>query len=177
MKVNVAELRRNPGAQIDIKLEGYLPSLENELAPEAALLSPVTAKLRINNSGTVIVVDGILSVRVLLNCSRCLKEFALNLHVSFNEAFREEGASGGMGMEQEDGIILFSGDIIDFTATIRDNLIAALPMKALCRENCRGLCPRCGQDLNQGECNCPKLEVDPRLAVLGKLLNIKRNKL
>ena len=63
MKVNVAELIRRPGAHIDVKLEGYLPSLEKELAPEATLLSPVTAKLRIDNSGTLIVVEGTLLVR------------------------------------------------------------------------------------------------------------------
>ena len=174
MKVNVAELIRRPGAQIDVKLEGYLPSLERIAGSN--LLSPVTAKLRIDNSGTLIVVEGTLLVRVQLHCSRCLKEFALDLDVSFNEAFREKGPSAGMGMEQDDEIILFSGDIIDFTTTIRDNLIAALPMKALCQKNCRGLCPRCGQDLNQGECDCPKSEGDPRMAVLGKLLKTEQDK-
>jgi len=176
VKVNVAQLKRNPGAQMDIRLEGSPPSLKKDIAPEATLTSPLTVRLNLSNTGTVIVVKGTLQAQVLLNCSRCLREFTLNLNVSLDETFRQEGAGAGMEMDEEYGIIPFSGDIIDFTTVIRDNLLAALPMKALCQENCRGLCPYCGQDLNETVCHCRKPVGDPRLAVLGKLLEKNRDK-
>ena len=57
-------------------------------------------------------------------------------------------------------------DMVDITELIRDILIASQPMKNLCKDDCKGLCPVCGQNLNNGECNCNRLSVDPRLAPL-----------
>ena len=58
MKVNVAQLKRNPGAQMDIRLEGSPPSLKKDIAPEATLTSPLTVRLNLSNTGTVILLKG-----------------------------------------------------------------------------------------------------------------------
>ena len=52
---------------------------------------------------------------------------------------------------------------------VRESILAALPMKILCRDDCRGLCLKCGQNLNRGQCDCDTTEIDPRLAILAKL--------
>jgi uncharacterized protein len=57
-------------------------------------------------------------------------------------------------------------DLIDITELVRDILIASQPIQSLCKADCKGLCPVCGQNLNNGECNCNRLSVDPRLAPL-----------
>lgn len=170
MKIDVADLKKTPGAQIELSLEGTLPSFEEEADQEVTLLSSVMAELRLKNVDRVILVEGKIRVQVCLCCSRCLEEFSQNLEVAISEAYSDAGGLQGNGKEQEGGITFFSGNTIDLTAAVRENLLAALPMKATCREDCRGLCPHCGHNLNLGECGCRCREVDPRLASLGKLL-------
>jgi uncharacterized protein len=81
-----------------------------------------------------------ISGRMFLSCSRCLNEF-------------------GSGIAREiriDYPVNSSQPIIDFDPEIRDQLILGYPVKPLCRQDCRGLCPKCGKDLNQGSCDCNK---------------------
>ena len=70
----------------------------------------------------------------------------------------------------EDGCTLFSGDMIDIAALIRDTILTAQPLQNLCRTDCRGLCSRCGANLNDGDCGCDRRSVDPRLAALQAML-------
>lgn len=173
MRINVADLKKTPGAQTEVSLEGTLPSFAEEAVQEVTLLSPVKADLRLKNIDGVILVEGQIMVELSLSCSRCLEKFSQKLEVAISEAFSETGDFPGNGREEEDGINFFSGNNIDLTAAIRENLLAALPMKATCRQDCRGLCPRCGQNLNLAECGCQRQEIDPRLAGLAKLLERK----
>jgi len=77
-----------------------------------------------------------------------------------------------LALPEEPGVFTISEQhILDLTEAIRQNAIVAIPMKPLCREDCAGICPKCGKDLNQGECGCPTEEVDPRWA---KLLKLKK---
>ena len=62
------------------------------------------------------------------------------------------------------------GDILDLTEVLQDNLLLGIPMKILCQEDCAGFCSLCGQDLNEGQCQCEKDDLDPRLAGLKVLL-------
>ncbi|MCL6560327.1 MAG: DUF177 domain-containing protein, partial [Firmicutes bacterium] len=60
----------------------------------------------------------------------------------------------------------FHGDVLDVTPEVLKSIILALPMKAVCREECPGLCPGCGRNLNEGRCGCVNEDIDPRLSVL-----------
>ena len=64
---------------------------------------------------------------------------------------------------------VFEGDVIDFRDAVQEQVIMAIPMQPLCREDCRGLCPGCGANLNLEKCRCRPDDVDPRLAILKKL--------
>ena len=59
---------------------------------------------------------------------------------------------------------------MDLSEIVINNILIGMPLKSLCRENCKGLCPKCGKDLNLGDCDCPKKEIDSRFAVLKELL-------
>ena len=72
-------------------------------------------------------------------------------------------------MAEELGVVLFEGDQIDFRAIIQEQVILAIPMQPICRQDCRGLCARCGANLNDGPCDCRGDDVDPRLAILKTL--------
>ena len=75
-----------------------------------------------------------------------------------------------LNREENDELILVEDMRLDLSELAESDIILALPSKFLCRNDCRGLCPRCGKDLNDGDCGCDTRETDPRLESLRQLL-------
>lgn len=171
MEIDVSSIKRNPGAVINVRLNASLPLNEIE-GEEIVIVSPVTADFKLTNTGDLILVDGAIQVEASLHCSRCLTKFTQVLTIPFHETYQEKSKATSAEMEGNSGagINIFHGDTIKLAAAAWENIIAALPMKALCNKNCRGLCSLCGQDLNSEQCICKKEKIDPRLAVLRKLI-------
>jgi uncharacterized protein len=98
-------------------------------------------------------------------CSRCLEPFTLHLEVDFTELFffRSHAKSDAEQIVPETGRI-------DLSPLINDYVVLELPINPTCREDCQGLCPICGESLNEKSCNHEAVSVDPRLAVLKTLL-------
>ncbi|WP_346931806.1 DUF177 domain-containing protein [Clostridium sp.] len=105
---------------------------------------------------------GDVDTEVLLNCSRCMKVFPykINIHI-------EEELSNTEDCE----IISIQADNIDMYEIIENSIMLELPVKRLCKDNCKGLCQTCGKDLNLGQCSCADLYVDPRLEKLTKMFS------
>ena len=97
-------------------------------------------------------------------CDRCLKRFDQEKSVSAEYLLAE-----ALENEDNDDIILLEDGCVDVGELARTAFILGMDTKTLCSEDCKGICPGCGVNLNQGSCTCKK-EVDPRLAVLAKLL-------
>ena len=70
----------------------------------------------------------------------------------------------------ENDAFIYESDLLDITEPVRESLLLAVPLQALCREDCRGLCPVCGADRNEGDCGCDTTSVDPRLAALKQFI-------
>ena len=105
----------------------------------------------VEDAGKCFVVRGRIEYQKSFTCDRCLTQATKNLTHEFAEEFDKSEAVE---------------DFIDVTELLRDELIAAQPMKNLCKADCKGLCPVCGANLNDGDCECDKFIVDPRLAAL-----------
>jgi len=71
----------------------------------------------------------------------------------------------------EEELIVVSGYTLDLTEPIISSILLSLPMKTICDEDCKGICPNCGRDLNEGQCNCEDKNIDPRLAKLKELMD------
>jgi len=158
----------------DIPLEGL--EIDSESSVESdALLTPVRARLRIEKHETEVLVKGDLTAEAKLQCGRCLKDFLKLLSVPVEAVYHpvkelEEEDTHEIKSEELD-LDFYSGDELDLDVLLQEQIELNLPMKPLCSENCKGLCPECGTDLNTGRCSC-KLEItDPRFAALKKLLN------
>ncbi len=108
-----------------------------------------------------------------LPCSRCLDPFRWPVDSTFDLRYQPHAANAGEGeieVEEDDLTTAFyENDTIDLGQLMREQFFLALPMKPLCRPDCRGLCPSCGANRNQGACACTIEWEDPRLAVLKKL--------
>ncbi|HEY8208788.1 MAG TPA: DUF177 domain-containing protein [Myxococcaceae bacterium] len=138
-------------------------------------------------SGSVLLV-GDLAAHLSAPCKRCLRDVAVDLPIHFTlnlvpepsvtledaglegEAAedprnqkRDSGGSFAMGDADRE---YFDGRTIDLDPIVREQVLLALPVSVVCRDECKGLCPVCGQDLNEAECSCERKVVDPRLAVL-----------
>jgi uncharacterized protein len=134
----------------------------------------VQAELHVGRSGRGVLISGSFSGDVALVCSRCLEPFHFRAKDRFH-LYCQAGA--GTPPEEEHEL---ADDELDVTYLeegrvntdhlLRENILLSLPVQPLCREDCRGLCTRCGANLNLGACNCAETHTDPRLQALRKLL-------
>jgi uncharacterized protein len=119
-------------------------------------------------------VRGNINGTVEVACDRCAAPVAATVEVEFNTAFipREKAAAVTENVELQEEDLAFSfyeGGAVDMDELVREQILLALPTRQLCREECRGLCPVCGKDLNVAECSCQQGEIDPRWAALADL--------
>lgn len=114
-------------------------------------------------------ITGSLTGRFMFPCDRCGKEINLSVTVPVRERFTNLPMMASADGEEE--IHLFEGNTIDLLPYLEQAIFLELPMKKLCREDCRGLCAVCGQDLNERKCSCDESPIDPRLAVLAELFH------
>ena len=113
-----------------------------------------------------LLVQGTVESRLGLECVRCLEPFVLPIALELEEIFRLPGA----GL-RPDGLYAVGDDgWLDLAPLLREQAWVAIPMKPLCRADCKGLCPQCGATLNLESCTCEAERVDPRLALLKDLL-------
>ena len=105
------------------------------------------------------------------NCARCLESYPFSLGKDFTFVLKpHDGAAEEEELSEEDlSFGFYEGDEVDLAPLVREAMILALPTKPLCREDCRGLCPRCGANRNHEECGCRSEWSDPRLEVLRAL--------
>jgi len=116
---------------------------------------------------------GRVQTTIELTCSRCLEGFPLVVDEAFDVLFlphTEPGTAGERAVEDDDvSTAYYSDNVIDLGQLVQEQCYLVVPMKPLCSEACRGLCPECGINLNAASCDCRQTWVDPRLAVLHNL--------
>ena len=125
---------------------------------DARFTEPFIVEGTLENLGGSFRVVGEIRARRAFVCDRCLAQAEAAECYRFEEDFRR-----GEATDDED---TFGDEGIDLVPLVRDTIVAALPIRNLCRPDCKGLCPKCGADLNQGDCGCDREVVDPRLEAL-----------
>jgi uncharacterized protein len=174
MIYNVAQLLKAPvGTRMDVELDND-DALELK-DQEAELAGPVTGHVRLHRTNQGIYADGMVAVPVHLQCTRCLKDFTTTVTFPLREEFYPtiDVNTGLPVTEPHDPDTEFPIDRhheIDLREAIRQNLVLDLPIRTLCREDCAGLCPQCGKDLNEGPCDCQTEQPDERFSALRQLL-------
>jgi len=129
---------------------------------------PIAVTLEFYRAGMELFFQGRLEAPAVAACARCAEDFSeLNARdFRFILAPRAAGLGADRGLRNEElEFSVYEGEEIDLTPLIVEQLILALPSRALCREDCQGLCPRCGTNLNAGPCQCPADAPGPRLAM------------
>jgi uncharacterized protein len=118
-------------------------------------------------------IRGMITADIEASCSRCLEPAARHLEIAFDDVFvdasEETSAAESEVIESELDEALVIGGRVDLADVVREQLLLALPEQLYCREDCLGLCPKCGGNRNLIDCNCADDEIDPRWAALKNL--------
>ena len=146
-----------------------------------SLRRPVHCIAEIFLSGERVSVVGRLKADVELICSRCLQCFTKSLRRKFKLEYWPDAEvdvqNEELALNYEDlDVGFYRDDKLDLSNVIGEQILLAIPMKTVCREDCEGLCGQCGVDLNRGDCRCERSYLDPRLTALKKLKGRLTNK-
>jgi uncharacterized protein len=140
---------------------------------EFRVVAPITLGLEIFKDKDQFRLAGRVQSTLELPCSRCLEPFTMPVDQTFDLRYQPHAKNTGDGereIEEDDLTTAFyENDEIDLGQLVREQFYLALPMKPLCRDNCKGLCPNCGANWNNEACDCKQGWEDPRLAALREL--------
>ena len=169
MKLDLAKIR-----QAQTRYDRTFGSSEVQMADDAyEVAAPVHLGFDIHKDQDKFRLVGTVRTELELACSRCLEPFRLPVDATFDQRYLpqpEPSADDETEVAEEDLETSFYRDEqIDLKELLREQFYLALPMKPLCRDECRGLCPQCGTNLNAGQCDCAPAWEDPRLAPLKQL--------
>jgi uncharacterized protein len=161
--VNISSIREERGAALHFTGTQEIPPANFEgitLKPTA----PVEVKGRVTNAGEGFLVEATLLLAYQANCDRCLQKFNQTQKIEFKEEFVAGRNSS------DETVYSFSGELLDLTKCLSDQIMLALPMKLLCSPTCRGFCTACGANLNFETCRCPKRQTNHQFEILKNLL-------
>lgn len=149
-----------------LPIEYKLDMSDFEYMGEYPLKKPVSIQGVISNKASLVRLNASIVYTFEAPCDRCgvhtRREHTLTLEKSL--AVSIEG-------EESDTILITPDMKLDLDELVYSETVVSLPMKHLCSEECKGICFKCGKNLNEGDCGCPKKEIDPRLAALAQLLD------
>jgi uncharacterized protein len=165
LQFNVAQLLKQPtGSRRVYDIDtGDVPALNDELR----LSAPLRGRVQFVRIGHGILVTGKLESAVELECTRCLSECVEETEFEIEEEFHpthdvESGAQLAQEPDQDQATLIDEQHILDLGEVVRQNLVLSLPPSPVCRADCQGLCPVCGQNWNEKGCDCETEVSDPR---------------
>ncbi|MBD3221173.1 DUF177 domain-containing protein [bacterium] len=151
------DLDRSPAGRSDLPIAGSCLLGIGSGTPETVGIS---GSLVVDNLEGRSVVRGDLEARGTAECGRCLEPFELVFDVPLELVVMRDA---GDETEDAETLVLHQRDgVVDLSEPVREAILLALPQQRVCRDDCRGLCPQCGADLNDGPCGCEDDDIDPR---------------
>jgi uncharacterized protein len=163
MRLDLREIIHVPDASKPFSFQMDLSQLE--FYGKHLITRPVQVEGSVTNHAGALVLEGTASSLLDLTCDRCGKEFSREKTVALDCLLATE-----LEDEENDEIVLLEGSEVDLDEVAGTAFILGMDTKNLCSDDCKGLCAKCGADLNNGPCGC-RPEVDPRLAALAQLLD------
>ncbi|MCI8342051.1 MAG: DUF177 domain-containing protein [Firmicutes bacterium] len=163
MEINISQILGQSGESLGFGFEEDVSEIEN-FQSLIKFLSPVKVEGEAINFEENFKVEAKGAVKVQMPCDRCLEPVGFELEFDIDEIFSNTENSS----EAE----VFSGDVIDLKDVVCRGILSGIPMKILCRDDCKGLCPICGKNLNSGECDCRTDYIDPRFKDLRSLFKL-----
>jgi uncharacterized protein len=153
MKIDISDISKIEGASKEISIKEFLEEQGNVFDDEEVFFSPVCFKGRIwNASSGKLKLEGVLEADYTVSCTRCLDDIDGHMKAEVNEEFvlNTENKDSNINAEA----YMWKGNSLSIDKPLLDVLILNFDIKHLCREDCRGLCQKCGRNLNKEKCDC-----------------------
>ncbi|HOA54241.1 MAG: DUF177 domain-containing protein [Acetivibrionales bacterium] len=160
MKIDISDILVSDGADMKVDLTGV--PLQQEPADGYIIEGDMSFCGTLTNNNGILHLAGWLEAVYKSACYRCLGEVSSRLRLKISENFTSNSDADKKDMYP------FEGKMLDISRALNDNIILNLPMKHLCSDQCRGLCSKCGGNLNEVQCDCIDDGIDPRMEGLNK---------
>ncbi len=157
----------NKEAHMEAVIE--LPSFDSKLGSFPFLEKKPFELHIVNRENKHLLVEGETDVMIAIPCDRCLKEVPVRIHLIFDKKFPLKETEETKEEVQEADYM--KGFHLDVDRLVYDEILVNWPMKVLCKDDCKGICRKCGADLNLQDCNCGEDELDPRMAAIQDIFN------
>ena len=165
MRLELSSIIDRPGESLAFSTSVDLSDLV--FGTSQPVSEPVTASGAVRNTAGVLVMKGVITTCIHGVCDRCAAAFDRNLEIPIDAVLVSELANEE---NEDEWVFPLEADAADLDDIIRTIFVLNMDAKLLCKEDCKGLCCKCGKNLNDGPCNCQK-EIDPRFAALRQLLD------
>lgn len=160
MEINISQVLKNKSEALSFTI-----NKDDFHGDDYEVEIPLQVSLTMKTLDDIVLLNGNVSGTLKLTCCRCLEKFDYPINLDINEKL-----SNNYENKDED-IIFINNDKIDITEIIENNIRVGLPIKILCKEDCKGLCQYCGTNLNYSTCSCNNDDIDPRMAKLKELFS------
>ncbi len=172
MLVNLSDVLTSEGRQEKREVSLEMTSFESRLGKfEIVEKSPVSFLLTNVGPGKARL-EGNVTLTFLADCDRCLTRLPLTLAIDFGQYV----TAPDTGTSEEDGEdnSFMDGYLLDVEVFVYREIVLNWPTKILCRRDCKGICPKCGRNLNEGDCGCDTFVPDPRMAAIQNIFNANK---
>ena len=168
MLINLTDVLSCDGKVVKRTVETELKSFDTDLG-HFPLSEEEPLALTLTNLGKdKLLIEGSTKLKTVIPCDRCLTDVETLISLSISrEVDMQQTAEGRIEDLAETDFII--GYNLDTEKLVYGELLVNWPMKTLCREDCRGICRKCGRNLNEGDCGCDTVELDPRMAVIAEI--------
>jgi uncharacterized protein len=175
MKLDLSELARTIGMHAVQEVDEQCRPVDVGFE----CVSPIQGELKFTNTGSLLLITGEVHTDVRLECSRCVTDFIERVDASIEEEFsldRVGDSIQALPLEDDEiSLPIITNNQLDVTELVRQNILVVLPIQPLCMQDCKGLCPTCGENLNVRQCPCPPAESESPFQALAELLEDEDN--
>ena len=168
MRVELADMITSENKEVSKRVEVELMSFDSKLG-RFPIVKKAPFELKfVNENNKRLLIQGKTKVTIAIPCDRCLEDVDSSFSIVIDKEIDLTGS------DEENSMEVFSymiGTNLDVDQLIFGEILVSWPMKVLCREDCKGICKRCGANLNMTECQCQNTEPDPRMAAIQDIFN------
>ena len=166
MTVNVSAILKEIGGRIE--LNGSVALRDADFLGESySFREPLNIKGRISNTGQCLILKAVCEGNMTTRCARCMKTIEAPVEFEMDESLVQNNSESSY----DGDVVVFEGSEVTIDDLVMDNFLMNVEGRYLCSDDCKGLCPQCGADLNAGECGCGKDDTDPRWSALIDIMN------
>ena len=170
MQIHLSDITDSEGKHIQLQLDLDLDKISFQMG-DYPILEKTPVELEITNTGNkVLELKGIGSVTVGIPCDRCLEQVAVKIPYEIDQKLDMKKSDTERVQDLDENDYLTGMDL-DVDRLVYLEVLMSWPLKVLCREDCKGICSRCGKNLNKGSCGCAEEPKDPRMAAISDIFS------